>query len=180
MDRDGVLFNRVHAYPLHISISIRKGKERVKKTGRGEEGKWCAFQLLNIMSNHTISIMTRKQDCNAHTPHFSISVVNSSLEAYINVSMHFCRREGTIDWQSSCSSSFSPKSYSFPFAIWFLFLSFTCSTLPSIHSIPFYPLSTSYFWCLQWQSWQLPFIRSFQQTTIPFFNYIDVQKQRKR
>ena len=39
MDRDGVLFNRVHAYPLHISISIRKGKERVKKTGRGEEGK---------------------------------------------------------------------------------------------------------------------------------------------
>ena len=114
MDRDGVLFYRMHAYPLHISISIRRRKERVKKTGRGEEEKRCAFHLLRIISNPHISIMTRKQDCNAFTPYFSISVVNSSLEAYINVSMHFSRREGTFDWQSFFSSSFSPKSIFFP------------------------------------------------------------------
>ena len=94
----------MHAYPLHISISIRRRKERVKKTGRGEEEKRCAFHLLRIISNPHISIMTRKQDCNALTPYFSISVVNSSLEAYINVSMHFCRREGMIEWSSSFSS----------------------------------------------------------------------------
>ena len=145
-----VLFNRVHTYPLQISISIRRGKERVKKKGRGEEGKWCAFQLLNIMVNHTISITTEKQVSNAHTPHFSVSVVYSSLEAYINVSMHFCRREGMIDWPSSFSSSSSPKSYSSPFAIWFLSLSFTRSTLPSTYSIRFYPLLATYFWCFQW------------------------------
>ena len=114
---------------MNISISIRKGKERVKKTGRGEEVIWYAFHLLHILSNHTINIMTRKQDSNVHTPHFSISVVNSSLEAHINVNMHFCRREGTIEWSSSFSSSFSPKSYFSP-SLFDSFLFHSLSHLP--------------------------------------------------